>query len=172
MTFAAWVHLHETKAMHVIASQFYYRSSPTEFFFHFSVSGPESPFPADAPRLVLRLSADGRTEQVVKDAAIDRCWLHESDAWTHVAFTIQAQGPVKMYQNGVEVDTRRVEYPARAFPEIGQPLMIGGNPGGRTSFLSGSVDEVAVFDRVLEPAQIKRMVRRARCTLSKWPDSH
>jgi hypothetical protein len=171
MTFAAWVRLRDKDSTDwtVIASQCNYRVTPKEYFFHFSVQGAPLGSPSAMQRLILRLADDGVHARTFCDAQQSACGWWARDGWTHVAFTAETGGAVRIYQNGRLVSTASEPLRPQSFPTNTQPLVIGGAVRGVTSFMHGVIDEVAIFKRALSEAEIQTMYQVGRRIESDQP---
>jgi WD40 repeat protein/tRNA A-37 threonylcarbamoyl transferase component Bud32 len=71
------------------------------------------------------------------------------DKWYHLAVT-RSRGTFTIYVNGAPVSSEKVDL---AIPYPDAPLTIGQAEGG--GFFSGLLDEVAIYDRALSPAEVK-----------------
>jgi WD40 repeat protein/serine/threonine protein kinase len=71
------------------------------------------------------------------------------DKWDHLAVT-RSRGMFTIYVNGVPVSSEKVD---TIIPYPDAPLTIGQAEGGY--FFSGLIDEVAIYDRALSPAEVK-----------------
>ena len=77
------------------------------------------------------------------------------NTWTHVAVTIQSDLTVRYYVNGVRVGgIGALNAPATP---TGVPFTIGTIQGGVPGFFNGMIDDVAVFSRQLDDADIARL---------------
>ena len=104
---------------------------------------------ADTPRITNLLPAGGGTFDGVTQHADGQ----EPDPvghWSHLAVTYDG-GVVRLYVNGSEVSSRSTAGTIRQTPD---PLWIGGNqPYGE--YFDGEIDDVRVYDRALEPAELR-----------------
>ncbi len=78
-------------------------------------------------------------------------------AWTFVALTVQADQAV-LYMgtaSGLVASTNAIEHPYHSF--AGAALEIGRDNNGGPRYLRGAVDEVALYDKTLSPAQIRSL---------------
>lgn len=74
------------------------------------------------------------------------------NVWTHVAATYDGRA-MKIYLNG-QLDAS-LDLGVTAVPKTGtDPLIIGYTNEGRSTYFKGLIDEVEIFDRALEPAEI------------------
>jgi RNA polymerase sigma-70 factor (ECF subfamily) len=80
--------------------------------------------------------------------------------WVHVAFTHDAQGMTRLYQDGVEVAHRRSDGRREAL--VATPITMGAGidaPGEPGEPFWGLLDEVTVWDRPLQAAEIAALAR-------------
>jgi hypothetical protein len=104
---------------------------------------------ADTPRITNLLPAGGGTFGGVTQHA-DGQDPDPVGRWSHLAVTYDG-GVVRLYVNGSEVSSRSTTGTIRKTPD---PLWIGGNqPYGE--YFDGEIDDVRVYDRALEPAEIR-----------------
>jgi len=76
-----------------------------------------------------------------------------STSYTHVAGTWNnTTKDLILYVDGVDVTTNNY---ASATPANSGTLVMGSSNGGGDSFMNGSIDEVAIFDRVLSKTEIQ-----------------
>ena len=75
------------------------------------------------------------------------------DTWSHIAMTWDGK-IMAVYINGKGVGEEKV----KMVPAIG-PMFIGKRAHGANGFFTGIVDEVAVFNKELSPAEIQRIMR-------------
>ncbi|MGB0774426.1 MAG: LamG-like jellyroll fold domain-containing protein [Akkermansiaceae bacterium] len=99
------------------------------------------------PRAVGSQQAPGRTAHV-GGFDVDRTVF---DNWTHVVVTFDSTKLV-LYVNGVSVFTHTLTTPAPIAESAG--LVIGGHRDGTGRNFDGLIDEVAIWNRVLAPAEI------------------
>jgi hypothetical protein len=71
------------------------------------------------------------------------------DQWYHLAVT-RSRGTFTIYANGVPVASQKVDV---IIPYPDAPLTIGQAEG--IGFFSGLIDEVAIYNRALSPAEVK-----------------
>jgi hypothetical protein len=86
--------------------------------------------------------------------------------WVHLAFTHDAGGETRLYQDGSEVGRVQAEV-VRGQPASTNPITIGIDANGRDGEvraqpLGGAVDEVVIYDRALGPEEIAALARGAR----------
>lgn len=156
---SAWVKLSSTTGARAIVSQDGQRFSGFALW-HRVDSGGTS-------RWVLGMAnSDGAY------AGTDMAWSsHEALAgvWTHVAGVYDAEaGKLRVYVNGErsgEADRTGVPWNATGGVQIGR-TMWDGSPG--VDHVSGAIDEVALYDRVLSDAEIRSAVHRDNVQVGHW----
>ena len=75
-----------------------------------------------------------------------------TENWTHIAATYDIKKEVKLYFNGEEAGTGGK--PAAVVPIDGSIMVGARHPG--SEFFTGIIDEVALYNRILDLAEIKR----------------
>jgi RNA polymerase sigma factor (sigma-70 family) len=91
------------------------------------------------------------------------------DRWMHIAFARRARGPTRLFLDGVEVGENE-QGERLVAGDRPTPLMVGGGHVGfdgsqvRQHF-AGVVDDLAVYDRALEPEEIAQAAALAPPTL-------
>ncbi|MEI6666710.1 MAG: MBG domain-containing protein [Acidobacteriota bacterium] len=107
--------------------------------------------------------ADGSIRFAFNNTSPGWAWINSGamtpvNTWSHVAVTYDS-GAVKTYLNGVLVNTVPASGPLAGTPsyfEIGGRHQTADQPGFRQNF-SGSIDEVAMFNRALTAAEVARL---------------
>ncbi|MFA5623101.1 MAG: LamG-like jellyroll fold domain-containing protein, partial [Candidatus Dojkabacteria bacterium] len=74
--------------------------------------------------------------------------------WVHLAITLDDEGQMTYYQNGIQVGTNT------AIPNTGTGLPRVGTSTGVGEYLNGSVDELYMFDSELTAAQIENVYKK------------
>ena len=89
------------------------------------------------------------------------------DAWHHLAMTYDpaGSGTRKFYVDGTLVDTTTVTYSASGVTDYWSTDIPGSRPGGVNQYLTGIVDEVRAYNRVLSAADVSALAT-ARLTCS------
>jgi hypothetical protein len=91
------------------------------------------------------------------------------DRWFHVAATRRKDGLLTVYVDGVvagqSVPPPRYLHGTLATTPYANPMLVGAannwpDPGEVNQKLKGAIDELAIYDRALEPAQIAALARR------------
>jgi len=90
--------------------------------------------------------------------------------WVHVAFTYDAHSTLRLYMDGKEMGLKTSKRKRRQGQLTG-PVFIGagvdaGERADPQQQLSGSVDEVAIYDRTLTPAEIAALAAGGQPRLS------
>jgi WD40 repeat protein len=85
------------------------------------------------------------------------------DQWYHLAVT-RSRGTFTIYVNGAPVASEKVDV---IIPNPDAPLTIGQAEG--LGFFSGLIDEVAIYDRALSPAEVKTR-RSALASAARVPE--
>jgi serine/threonine protein kinase/dipeptidyl aminopeptidase/acylaminoacyl peptidase len=83
------------------------------------------------------------------------------DQWYHLAVT-RSQGTFTIYVDGVPVASQKADI---IIPNPDAPLTIGQATGA--GFVSGLIDEVAIYDRALSPAEVKARWKELAPTTTK-----
>ncbi len=79
---------------------------------------------------------------------------HFTDRWAHVAMTFDSN-TLRLYLDGVQVAAHDLPVPGPAAETAG--LIIGGHREGTGRNFDGMIDEVALWSRVLTPAEIESL---------------
>ncbi len=182
LTVSAWVRLDSQEGWHLIASQWHDTAIPKDqrYAFHLGVRCPDYPLLAEgvhagsgtivdnavqvpAPTPQAHVSGNGLEYHygVVNSWRSDRA-LWETGRWHLVVLTIDAEaGLVTLYVDGEQADRVGIEFAGRALPDIAQPLIIGGKVvmDHEDVGMTGALDDVAIFDRLLSADEIRAMNR-------------
>lgn len=99
----------------------------------------------------LLFSADDANGLIYRD---NSAFSPGPDQWYHLALT-RSRGRFTTYVNGMPLDSAEDDIiePDFIIPNPDAPLTIGQAKGGR--FFSGLIDEVAIYNRALSPAEVK-----------------
>jgi hypothetical protein len=75
------------------------------------------------------------------------------DSWTHIAGTYDRGESIRLFMNGVPVDTL-TSPPALEMNSTAFGSSIGAVLGGATDFYPGTIDELRIYSRILTPDEI------------------
>jgi hypothetical protein len=100
-----------------------------------------------AGELGLHLAVGGRWRACTSNVRLP------PNRWTHVAATFDEKGGIAVYVNGSE--TGRLAVEGETVPAEDVDLLVGGHNHLPWSF-NGVLDEVRIFDRALEPEEVRR----------------
>jgi len=94
-----------------------------------------------------------------KAAAHPRGTPIQQRTWTHLAGTYDGKVAI-LYVGGTPVSPMKV---TGMFPDDTTPLVLGGNGNGLTvsEFFPGRIDEIALYNRALDEAEIQRLANAA-----------
>ncbi|MFI4859754.1 MAG: LamG-like jellyroll fold domain-containing protein [Phycisphaerales bacterium JB063] len=80
--------------------------------------------------------------------------------WTHLAATVDPQGRIRLYVNGVRCPLTTINVGSSVSNASRTPLMIGRNPfvssGGGLQSWVGGLDEIAIYDRALTEDEVRK----------------
>jgi len=133
-TLSAWVRPEALTGVQRIFSVRRYASNTAPSGFGFGFNGATQ----------LRFTSFGVVDVGLTVAAV-------TGQWQHLA-AVRSGTSVTLYFNGVSAGTSTV----LSIIKSGEPLRLGGDPdiGGGEEFFNGEVDEAAIFNRALTPAEI------------------
>ncbi|MHC4464024.1 MAG: M56 family metallopeptidase [Planctomycetota bacterium] len=80
-------------------------------------------------------------------------WVLKPNEWTHIAVTHDGN-VFSIYRNGVLTEKGKIKTSG-----VSGTLYIGGTDVRWGKFWAGAIDEVAIFNRVLKPGEIKRLYK-------------
>ena len=177
LTIAAWVRIDDTTGWHLIATQWSDVADPSDRYgFHFGIrcadymllseglhdSGAHvvDPIEVPGPTVQLHLSADGSSYRYdLNNAWRSRQPPLEAGRWYLLACTVDAStGVSKLYIDGQQVDSSRMQFPDGMLPSLTQPLVIGGKVNVHENVsMHGAIDDIVFLSRVLSGDEILAM---------------
>jgi hypothetical protein len=151
MTLSAWI-----RPADMQATDFWYEvvskriTQSSAYGFNIKVGGGAAPY-------LQWYFGDGRSFHVMgSNSALT------DDVWTHVALTRTIHGSatkMKVFVNGNLVDTATIGVLPEKFPGSPFTIVRNGDPLPNPASFKGSIDEVSVYDRALDPLQVSGLYR-------------
>ena len=131
----------------------------------------------------LAIFPDGTLRYAIANEVYGWAWQNSAviipaNQWSHIGFTYSAEdGVIIFYVNGVEVHRSESLSGSIGDTEPGlNELHIGGRQFGTTEYFMGMIDEVYIFDQVVEPEDIAdfgcRCSSAGACNCSRLPSDN
>ncbi len=111
------------------------------------------------------LRARVRVNGVTKTLIADRGKL-QTGVWQHASATYDGTR-LRLYLNGVEVGATSLSGKVDVDPAL--RVAVGSQPGGKTRFFDGKIDDVRIMDRALSPVDLQNLVQGKEQSPESFP---